>query len=67
MGSGTVGLNACVEAFSGHFGVFGDSPKDPMKRSSKKLAEGTQSMRAEWSAARKPGDVRVVDALASCD
>ena len=57
----------CCEAFSRHFGVFDVSPQDPTKRSSKKLAEGAQSMRAHWTATRKPGDVRLIDALASGD
>ena len=55
------------EAFSGLFGVFDDSPKDPVKRSSKKLAEGTQRMRAEWITSRKVGDVRLVEPLAGRD
>ena len=62
-----MGPNACVEAFSGHFGVFDVSPKDPVKRSLKKLTEGTQRMCADWTATRKVGVVRVVDALASRD
>ena len=53
------------ETFSGLFGVFDDSPKDPVKRSSKKLPEGTQRMRAEPTTTRKVGDGCLVEALAS--
>ena len=55
------------EAFSGLFGVFDDSPKDPTKRSSKKLAEGTQRVRAEPTTTRKVGDHCLVEALAGRD
>ena len=41
------------EAFSGLFGVFDDSPKDTVMRSSKNLAEGTQRVRVSWTTTRK--------------
>ena len=47
--------------------MFDDSPKDPTKRSSKKLAEGTERMRAEWITMTKVGDVRLVQPLAGRD
>ena len=55
------------EAFSGLFGVFDDSPKDPTKRSSKKLPEGTHRVRAGWTKTRKPGVVPLDEALAGRD
>ena len=57
----------CCEAFSRHFGVFDVSPKDPTKRSSKKLPEGTQRMQVDWITRRKVGDSRLVEPLAGRD
>ena len=55
------------EAFSGLFGAFDDPPEDPEVRSSRKLAEGSQRIWAEWITTRKVGDVRLVEPLAGRD
>ena len=49
-------VNVCSETFSRHFGVFADSPKNPVMRSSKEIDEGTQRVRASWTTTRKPVD-----------
>ena len=47
--------------------MFDDSPEDPTKRSSKKLAEGTHRVRAGWTKTRKAVDSCLVEALAGRD
>ena len=59
--------NVCSEAFSGHFGLFAEPQEDPMKRSSKTLAEGTQRVHADWTTTRNPGNSRLAEALAGRD
>ena len=59
--------NVCSEAFSGHFGLFAEPQEDPVKRSSKTLAEGTQRVHADWTTTRNPGNSRLAEALAGRD
>ena len=59
--------NVCSEAFFGRFGASVKSWSDPMLRSSKELAEGTQKVRVGWTATRKPVGCGLVAALASRD
>ena len=59
--------NVCSEAFSGHFGLFAEPQEDPVKRSSKTLAEGTQRVHADWTTTTNPGNSRLAEALAGRD
>ena len=48
----------------GAFRLFAEPQEDPVKRSSKILAEGTQRVHADWTTTRNPGDSRLAEVLA---